>query len=92
MSKATYAPGTEYLITLSNGVQLATGGFKDAFSLLSFIQDIWSGEKQGCLTLWEPNKKVTWSRIEAYQSLLNPDQIAAILDIRGTTLVVKLGA
>lgn len=90
MAKATYAPGTEYILTLNNGEKLATGGFEDVQSFFKVAKDLWNGDQEGSITAWEPAKKVTWNKIEAYEVLLNPYTIVAVLDVRGTDKVVNL--
>ena len=90
MAISTYAPGTEYLITLNNGGQLATGGFEDVQSLFETVKALWDGKREGAITTWEPTKRNTWSKIDTYESLLNPYTIVAILDIRDTNLVHKV--
>lgn len=88
---STYAPGTEYLINLNNGGQLATGGFDSVQSLFNVVKAIWGGEQEGSITTWDATKRQTWSSIQTYESLLNPYTIVAILDIRESILVPKIG-
>ena len=90
MSTPTYAPGTEYLMTLNNGTQLATGGFDDVQSLFDTIKALWDGKREGAITTWEPTKRDTWTNIVTFKSLLNPYTIVAILDMRDTNLVHKV--
>lgn len=90
MAKATYAPGTEYLITTCDGAQFAVGGFATAQTLLRQIDTMWHGDQSGTLLAWDPVKKVSWNKIEAYGVLLNPETITCIADIRATDKIAKL--
>ena len=90
MAKATYAPGTEYIVTLNNGNQLATGGFDNVQAFFNTVKALWDGSEEGSITTWDVNKKITWSSITTYETLFNPYTIVAVLDVRNTDLVVRL--
>lgn len=90
MHAPMFAPGTEYILTLNNKVQLATGGFEDVQSLFSVVKALWEGKQEGSITTWTADRKTAWSKIDTYESLLNPYTIVAVLDVRGTDQVSKI--
>lgn len=95
MAKPTYAPGTEYIVTMTNGDRIATGGFDGVQSLFEVINSLWDGKvgngSEGSITAWTIEQKVSWNKIDTYEVLINPSTVVAILDLRGTDSVAKLG-